>query len=102
MSTKEQHRISKTDLVDHCAAVTGATKATSKKIIDEIFDTITRELEGGNAVVITGFGTFEVRERQARSGVKPGTTERITIPAKRYPAFKAGANLKDAVETTPF
>ena len=44
---------------------------------------------------LTGFGTFEVRERSARTGVKPGTTEKIEIPASKFPAFKAGKSLKD-------
>ena len=46
---------------------------------------------------LTGFGIFEVRERAARTGVKPGTTEKIEIPASKVPAFKAGKNLKDAI-----
>src|SRR5690606_25744208 len=49
----------------------------------------------GNKVQLTGFGTFEVRSRKARKGVRPGTTERIDIPASTYPAFKPGKGLKD-------
>lgn len=47
---------------------------------------------------LTGFGVFEVRERSARQGVKPGTTEKIQIPASKYPAFKAGKGLKDNIK----
>ena len=47
---------------------------------------------------LTGFGTFEVRERSARTGVKPGTSEKIQIPASKYPAFKAGKGLKDSLK----
>ena len=46
---------------------------------------------------LVGFGTFEVKERAARVGTKPGTTEQINIPAAKVPAFKAGKALKDAV-----
>jgi DNA-binding protein HU-beta len=49
-------------------------------------------------VQITSFGTFEVRKRKARVGVRPGTTEQIKIPATRYPAFKAGKALKDDIK----
>jgi DNA-binding protein HU-beta len=48
-------------------------------------------------VQITGFGSFEVRDRQAREGVKPGTKERVQIPASKAPAFKPGKSLKDQV-----
>ena len=46
---------------------------------------------------LTGFGTFEVRERSARTGVKPGTSEKIEIAASKAPAFKAGKGLKDQI-----
>lgn len=54
-------------------------------------------LKQGNKVQLTGFGTFEVRERAARTGVRPGTTEKIEIPASKVPAFKAGKTLKDEI-----
>ena len=47
---------------------------------------------------ITGFGAFEVRERAARQGVKPGTAEKIDIPASNYPTFKSGKSLKESVK----
>jgi DNA-binding protein HU-beta len=49
-------------------------------------------------VVLTGFGTFEVREAKERMGVNPRTKERVTIPATKRPAFSAGAELKKAVK----
>ena len=48
-------------------------------------------------VQLTGFGSFEVRERKARVGVRPGTTDKIEIPASQYPAFKPGKSLKEKV-----
>ena len=54
-------------------------------------------LKQGNKVQLTGFGTFEVRERAARTGVKAGTSEKIAIPASKVPAFKAGKTLKDEI-----
>ena len=59
--------------------------------------TVSSHLKQGNKVQLTGFGTFKVRERSARTGVKPGTTEKVEIPASKVPAFKAGKSLKDGI-----
>ena len=60
-------------------------------------DVTTAELKKGGKIQLVGFGTFEVKERAEREGIKPGTTEKITIPASKAPKFKAGKALKDAV-----
>lgn len=89
--------VSKADLVDRVADETQLKKKEVKTVIDSMIDHVTKHLNGGDKVQITGFGTFEVRERKARTGVKPGTTERIEIPASKYPAFKPGKALKDKI-----
>jgi DNA-binding protein HU-beta len=90
--------VSKADLIDMIAEKTGITKKDVKTVTDMIFDTIASNLKKGIKVQVTGFGTFEVRKRKARTGVRPNTTEQIKIPAKKYPAFKAGKVLKDDVQ----
>ena len=90
--------ISKTDLVDKVAETTGLNKSQSKDALEAVLSSITSHLEQGDKVTLTGFGTFEVRERSAREGVKPGTSEKIQIPASKYPAFKAGKTLKESVK----
>jgi DNA-binding protein HU-beta len=90
--------VSKADLVDQIAGETSMSKKDVKAVIDGMLGHVTRQLKRGEKVQLTGFGTFEVRERKARSGVKPGTTDRIEIPASRYPAFKPGKGLKDSVQ----
>lgn len=90
--------VSKADLVDQIAGETGMSKKDVKAVIDGMLGHVTTRLKSGEKVQLTGFGTFEVRERKARSGVKPGTTDRIEIPASRYPAFKPGKGLKDSVQ----
>lgn len=90
--------VSKADLVDQIAGETGMSKKDVKAVIDGMLDHVTGQLKSGEKVQLTGFGTFEVRERKARSGVKPGTTDRIEIPASKYPAFKPGKGLKDSVQ----
>ena len=90
--------VSKADLVDQIAGETGLSKKDVKAVIDGMLGRVTEQLKSGEKVQLTGFGTFEVRERKARSGVRPGTTDRIEIPASKYPAFKPGKGLKDSVQ----
>ena len=87
--------ISKADLVKELAEQTNMGQKDVKALVDGMLTSISSHLKQGNKVQLTGFGTFEVRERSARTGVKPGTTEKIEIPASKFPAFKAGKSLKD-------
>lgn len=87
--------ISKAYLTKTVANETEMSAKDTKVIIDSLLEQVTTHLAQGNKVQLTGFGVFEVRERSARQGVKPGTTEKIQIPASKYPAFKAGTALKD-------
>jgi len=90
--------ISKAELVDMVTESTGLKKKDVKTVVDGAIESITNSLSKGRKIQLTGFGTFEVRKRQERQGVRPGTTERITIPASKYPAFKAGKALKESVK----
>lgn len=94
----KQKTVSKADLVDEVAADTGMKKKDVKEVVDNMLDKVSQHLDGGTKVQLTGFGTFEVRRRKARTGVKPGTTEKIKIPASKYPAFKPGKSLKEQVK----
>ena len=89
--------ISKTELVKELAETTGLGQKDVKTVVDAMLENVAGHLKGGDKVQLTGFGTFEVRERQARTGVKPGTTEKVEIPASKVPAFKAGKGLKDQI-----
>lgn len=90
--------ISKAELVDMVTESTGLKKKDVKTVVDGAIESITKSLSKGSKIQLTGFGTFEVRQRQERQGVRPGTTEKITIPASKYPAFKAGKALKESVK----
>ena len=90
--------LTKSDLIDVLADKTQAKKKDVKTMIDSFISEVSGALGKGGKVQITGFGTFEVRSRKARSGVKPGTTTKIKIPASKYPAFKPGKALKDQVK----
>lgn len=89
--------VSKADLVDMVAEETGLSKKSVKETMDSLLEAMSTSIAKGSKVTLTGFGTFEVRKRKARTGVKPGTTEKIKIPASKYPAFKPGKGLKDRV-----
>ena len=90
--------MSKADLVDKVSDETGMKKKDVKTVVDSVVDQISTHLNDEYKVQLTGFGTFEVRERKARTGVKPGTTDKIDIPASKYPAFKPGKALKEKIK----
>ena len=90
--------MTKQDLVTAIAAAAGVTKKTAGVSLDAILSSITKELKKGKNVTITGFGTFRISKRAARTGVNPrNPSQKIKIPAMNIPAFKAGKSLKDAV-----
>jgi len=90
--------MTKQDLVNSIAKAAGITKKSAGEALEALIGSITGELKKGNSVTITGFGTFRVSKRAARTGVNPRKpSEKIKIPAMNLPAFKAGKSLKDAV-----
>lgn len=89
--------MNKNDLVAMVADSAALTKADATKAVDAVFDGISESLKKGEEVRLVGFGTFAVAERAASEGRNPRTGEKITIPASRQPKFKAGKNLKDAL-----
>ncbi|PIZ73032.1 DNA-binding protein [Candidatus Peregrinibacteria bacterium CG_4_10_14_0_2_um_filter_43_11] len=90
--------MTKQDLVAAVAAAVGISKRTAAECLDALLHTITGELKKGRNVTLTGFGTFRISKRAARTGVNPrNPSQKIKIPAMNVPAFKAGKSLKDAV-----
>ncbi|AMP21299.1 DNA-binding protein [endosymbiont 'TC1' of Trimyema compressum] len=90
--------MNKGDLVGVVADSTGLSKKDAEKAVSAVFQGIKDSLKKGEKVQLVGFGTFEVRERAARTGHNPKTKEPMQIPASKVPAFKAGKVLKDAVK----
>ena len=89
--------MNKTELVAAIAANAELSKKDSEKALKAFIDVVTEELKKGEKVQLVGFGTFEVSERPARTGINPQTKETITIAASKNPKFKAGKALKDVV-----
>ena len=91
--------MNKNDLVSAVADAAGLTKADAGRAVDGVFESITSALKSGGDVRIVGFGTFSVAQRAATTGRNPRTGETIQIKASKQPKFKAGAPLKDAVNS---
>ena len=89
--------MNKTEYVAAVAEASGMTKAQAALAVDAALAVITNSLKKGEAVQLTGFGTFEVAKRAARIGRNPATGKEIKIKASKAPKFKAGAVLKKAV-----
>ncbi|HIX41679.1 DNA-binding protein [Kurthia sp. 3B1D] len=90
--------MNKTELVNQVAEATELSKKDAGKAVDAVFETIQNALAKGDKLSLIGFGTFEVRDRAARTGRNPQTGKDIQIPASKVPAFKPGKGLKDAVK----
>ena len=90
--------MNKTEFIDAVAGEAKASKAATTQIVNAAIAVITKTLKKGNAVQITGFGTFDVAKRAARMGRNPATGKEIKIAASKAPRFKAGKVLKDSVK----
>ena len=89
--------MNKSELIHAAAESAGMTKKDTERVINAALDLITAQLRQGNKVQLSGFGTFEIKDREARVGRNPHTKEAVEIPATRVPSFKASKALKDCV-----
>ena len=89
--------MNKTELIAAVAEKAELSKKDAEKAIKAFTDVVSDELIKGEKIQLVGFGTFEVRNREARTGKNPRTGEAIQIAASKVPAFKAGKALKDVV-----
>ena len=89
--------MNKTELIAIAAENTGMTKKDTERVLNAAIDAITAALIRGEKVQLSGFGTFETKDREARIGRNPHTKEAVEIPATRVPSFKASKALKDNI-----
>ena len=87
--------MNKTQLIEAVAAKADIKKKDAEAAVNALTDVIAEALKAGDKVQLVGFGTFEVKERAARTGRNPHTGEAIEIAASKYAAFSAGKALKD-------
>ncbi len=89
--------MTKGELIEAVAAKCACSKKAAGDCLEAVTETITKAMQKGDKIVLTGFGAFQVSKRAARKGVNPKTGAKIQIPAMKVPKFKAGKGLKDAV-----
>ena len=89
--------MTKACLVEYIAENADLTKADAARALEAMLEGVTKGLKEEGKVTLVGFGTFEVRNRNARNGINPKTKQAIKIPASKAPAFKAGKALKEKV-----
>ena len=91
--------MNKAELVTEIAEITGQSKLSVMNTVGALLHGLTAALSKGERVTLVGFGTFERRQRQARTGVNPqNPKQKLTIAAARVPVFRAGQELKDIVD----
>ena len=89
--------MTKADLVERVAQEAELTKKDAEQLVEIIFDSIISTLNKGEKIELRGFGSFRVRERNARKGRNPKSGEAVNIPAKRVAYFKPGKELKELI-----
>jgi len=90
-------KLGKTGMIDHLAAQTTLTRAEATSAIDAVLEIVIEALKAGKTVGLPGLGTLNVRATAARQGVRPGTAEKIQIPAGKKVGFKVALDLKKAL-----
>ena len=90
--------MTKAELVETVASKVDLPRAVAERAVNTMFDELTEALKRGDKVNVSGFGTFSVSERKARTGRNPKTGETIEIAASRAAKFKAGKTLKDSLK----
>lgn len=92
------NNMNKDALVSAIAEKTEISKKDIEMVMEAMVEVITKSLQSGDKVTMTGFGTFKVSKRAAREGINPQTKAKIQIPAMTVPKFTAGKALKEAVK----
>ena len=89
--------MNKTELITLAAQNAGMARKDAERVINAAIDAVTAALTNGDKVQLSGFGSFEVKDREARVGRNPHTKETVEIPATKVPVFKASKALRDTV-----
>ena len=97
----EWGNMTKTDLIEGLSDKLGLVKIDAERVVDGLLDAISEALKQGDRVNLSGFGTFAVSMRDARTGRNPKTGESIEISASRSAKFKPGKQLKESLNGTP-
>ena len=89
--------MTKADLVEQVTALGDLSRRDSEVIVETIFDSVIAALQSGDKIEIRGFGSFRIRQRNARTGRNPKTGAKVEVPAKRVPYFKPSKELRQMI-----
>ncbi len=92
--------MTKADLVDEISRAIAATRKDAESIVETVFESIVKALQGDDKVEIRGFGSFRTRKRRGRIGRNPKTGVKVDVPPKRIPYFKPSKELKEIVNSS--
>ncbi len=90
--------MNKTEFIKELGAKVNLTAKQAGAVLDALAEIIVDQVKAGDKVQISGLGSFEIKERAARTGINPQTGAEIAIPASKVPVFKAAKAFKDAVK----
>jgi len=90
--------MNKNELINEVARKTGLSRRESEVGVQTMLDLVAKEISRGGKITLTGFGTFDVGKRKARSGVNPRTGDPIKIPASKMPRFRPSRTLRNQVK----
>jgi len=90
--------MTKAELVERVANQINLTKKQTEVVVNTVFSSITESLAEGNKVELRGFGSFRIRQRNARVGRNPKSGQKVEVPSKKVPFFKAGKELRELVD----
>ncbi|MGH9475713.1 MAG: HU family DNA-binding protein [Terriglobales bacterium] len=93
--------MTKADLIEEVTRSGAPTRRDSEVIVETIFSSIINSLRAGDKVEIRGFGSFRVRQREARMGRNPKTGAAVAVPARKVPYFKPSKELRDGINALP-
>ncbi|MBI4252524.1 MAG: integration host factor subunit beta [Candidatus Tectomicrobia bacterium] len=93
--------MTKAELVERIAVKNNLTKKDTERVVNIVFGSVIQSLAGSDKVELRGFGSFRVRSRESRDGRNPRTGDKVAIPPKKVPFFKAGKELRELVDGTP-
>ena len=87
--------MTKAELVEEVSEKTGLPKKQAEIVVNTVFESIVETLKTGEKIELRGFGSFRIRQRNARQGRNPKTGDTVSVPAKRIPYFKPGKELRE-------
>ena len=94
--------LTKAEMADHLSETTGINRRDAKQLVEMFFDEISRALIAGQQVKLSGFGNFELKDKNSRPGRNPKTGEPVNVSARRVVTFKTGQKFRQQIDERLF